>query len=84
MNLSGLREALRKQPFEPFVMRLADGRAEHIKHPEFVAIGPSVIVVVREDNSWSSIEPLLIVSLDFAAAGVKGGNGTSKKRRPGG
>ena len=62
-------------------MRLADGRTEHIKHSEFVAVGPGIVIVVRDDNSWTNIEPLRILSLDFEARAEKGGNGSSKKRR---
>ena len=64
MDIQGIREALHRQPFEPFSIRLADGRSLPVAHPDFVAIGPRRIVVVTEDDSWSVIEPLLIVSLD--------------------
>lgn len=81
MDIHGLREALRREPFEPFTIRLADGRSESVKHPEFVALGPRLVVVVREDNSWSVLEPLLIVSLDYSAAPGKGRNGGRRKGR---
>ena len=64
MDIQGLREALHREPFEPFSMRLADGRSLSVSHPDFVALGARRIVVVSEDDSWSVIEPLLIVSLD--------------------
>jgi hypothetical protein len=82
MDLNTLREALRQQPFKPFTIRLADGRSEYVKHPEFVAVGPRIVLVVREDNSWASIEPLLIVSLEHSASGRKKDNGKSRKKRP--
>jgi hypothetical protein len=37
--IEGLREAVRRQPFEPFSIRLADGRAMRVPHSEFVALG---------------------------------------------
>ena len=64
MDIQGIREALHRQPFEPFSFRLADGRSLPVPHPDFVALGPRRIVVVAEDDSWSVIEPLVIVSLD--------------------
>ncbi|HOC00835.1 MAG TPA: hypothetical protein PKM43_19055 [Verrucomicrobiota bacterium] len=64
MDIQAIREALHRQPFEPFSIRLADGRSLPVPHPDFVALGPRRIVVVAEDDSWSVIEPLLIVSLD--------------------
>jgi hypothetical protein len=64
MDIQGIREALNREPFEPFSIRLADDRSLQVSHPDFVALGPRRIVVVAEDDSWSVIEPLLIVSLD--------------------
>ncbi len=84
MVLAGVREALHKQPFEPFLIQLADGRSLPVRHPDFVAVGGRRIVVLDENDSWSFIEPLLIVSLDKLPAGRKGGNGRSRRRRPDG
>jgi hypothetical protein len=69
MDLAGIREALRHQPFEPFALRLADGRSLDVRHPETVAVGGRRMIVVGPDDSWSVIEPLMVVSLDY--------NGTS-------
>jgi hypothetical protein len=65
VDLQGIREALRRQPFEPFSICLADGRSMPVPHPEMVAIGKRRIIVVKPDDSWSVVEPLLIVSLDY-------------------
>jgi hypothetical protein len=87
MDLNGLRDALKKQPFEPFTIRLADGRSLPVPHSEFVAVGPRLVIVVGQDNSWSVVEPLLIVSLDYAAnengdkPGGKRGKRGKKRRR---
>ena len=78
MNVEGIREALHKEPFEPFVVRLADGRSLPVRHPDFVAVHPRRVIVINEDGSWSVVEPLLIVSLDYER-----GNGASKRRRRG-
>jgi hypothetical protein len=79
MDIRVVREALRKEPLEPILMRLADGRSLSVRHPEFVAIGKRRLVVIEEDDSWSILEPLLIVSLDQMKKAGPGGNG--KKRR---
>jgi len=81
MNLDGLRAALRRQPFQQFAIRLTDGRSVPVKHPEFVAVGPRLILVVDEDNSWSIVEPLLIVSLDSISAPKGGGNGKRGRKK---
>jgi hypothetical protein len=65
MDLHGIREALRRQPFEPFSIRLADGRSLPVPHPEMVAVGKRRIIVVKPDDSWSVVEPLMVVSLDY-------------------
>ena len=78
MDIPGIREALHKQPFEPFSIRLADGRTLPVPHPDFVALTPRRIIVVAEDDSWSVVEPLLVVSLDYASAPSKGGNGPTR------
>ena len=81
MDIAGVREVLHRQPFEPFEIRLADGRSLPVSHPDFVALGTRRIVVVGKDDSTSMIEPLLIVSLDTPPQKGKSGNGKSKKRR---
>jgi hypothetical protein len=65
MDLQGIREALLRRPFEAFSIRLADGRSLGIPHPEMVAVGKRRIIVVEPDDSWSVVEPLLIVSIDY-------------------
>lgn len=80
MDLNTIRRALREEPFQPFAIRLADGRTETVKHPEFVAVGTRVVAVVREDNSVTTFEPLLIVSLDKEPPGKRGGNGAEGKK----
>jgi hypothetical protein len=69
MDLQGIREALRNRPFQPFFLRLADGRDLPVPHPEAVALGKRRLIVLRPDNSWSVVEPLHVVSLDFSARG---------------
>jgi hypothetical protein len=81
MDIQGLREAVRRQPFQPFSVRLADGRSLPVPHPEFVAIGPRRIIVVAEDNSWSVVEPLMVVSLDYSADADLGDDGTGRKTK---
>jgi hypothetical protein len=73
MDLTGIREALRKEPFQPFSMRLADGRSLPVRHPEFVAVGRRRIIVIADDDSWSIVEPLLVVSLDQTKSPRPGG-----------
>jgi hypothetical protein len=82
MDIGGIREALHKQPFEPFTLRLADGRTLSVRHRDFVALHPRRIIVVDDDASWSVVEPLLIVSIDFDAPQKKGTNGAGRGKKP--
>ena len=75
MDVKGIREALHRQPFEPFTICLADGRQLEVPHPDFVAIvGERRIVVVREDETWAVVEPLLISSLEYEAVAPASGH----------
>lgn len=80
MDANVIREALHKQPFEPFVFRLVDGRQLAVPHPDFVAVSNRrVLVISPQDESVTWLEPLLIVSIDYAGASPKvppSGNGS--------
>jgi hypothetical protein len=39
-TLNQVREVLRRQPFRPFLLRLADGTKYTVKHQDFMAIPP--------------------------------------------
>jgi hypothetical protein len=51
-----------------------------VPHRDFVALTPRRVIVGAEDDSWSIIEPLLIVSLDSMPKKHKGGNGSHGKK----
>jgi hypothetical protein len=36
-----IRRAMHRQPFVPFTLRLVDGTAYVIKHPDFIAVPPT-------------------------------------------
>jgi hypothetical protein len=80
MDLNSFRSALRSEPFQAFDLCLADGRRVTIKHPEFVAMNNRVVVVLDERSFSTTIEPLLIVSLEPHGGTAKGGNGSRGKR----
>ena len=69
MHVEVIRDALHQQPFQPFLLRLADGRSVYVAHPDFVAVSPRRVYVVNPvDESSSWLEPLLIVSIEFVGA----------------
>jgi hypothetical protein len=40
MTADALKERIEAQPFQPFRLKLPDGRALPIPHPEFISVGP--------------------------------------------
>ena len=84
MDLNSIRNALREQPFRPFELCLADGRRIPVKHPEFVAMNQRIVIVTDEESDTKILEPLLIVSLEPLSPKTKRGNGSQKKKKPGG
>ena len=46
MNAETIREWLNRRPFEPFELRLPNGEAHQVRHPEVVAIGKNRIAIV--------------------------------------
>ena len=52
MNADAIREFLRREPFEPFVIRMSNGEAHEVRHPECLIVGANRAVVYypREDR----------------------------------
>jgi hypothetical protein len=70
MDSGAIREAMHQQPFRPFSLRLADGRTIDIPHPDFIAIagnGRRFVVFNATNDAMSILEPLLVVSIEYAA-----------------
>jgi hypothetical protein len=82
MDVQGIRDAIRREPFAPFTMRLADGRSLPVPHPEFVAVHPRRVILIAEDGSWSVIEPLMVVSLDYDGSGTQRGDAQESPSHP--
>ena len=53
MNAETIREYLRRQPFEPFVIRMSNGEAYEIHHPECALVMKTKVIVgyPEEDRS---------------------------------
>jgi hypothetical protein len=79
MSTEQLKTAWKAQPFRPFVIHLADGRAIKVVHSDFLSRSPSgrTIIVHQPDESWNVIDLLLVTDLEITA------NGHGKRRRRG-
>ena len=71
MTTEQFRAALKREPFAPFAVHLADGRSVGVKHPEQVAMsqGGRTVVVVQPDDSWNAIVLLLVTDIEFFGSG---------------
>jgi hypothetical protein len=51
MTTDSLQQAIRRRPFQPFMLHLVDGRSVTVNHPELIAhqAGARSAVVVRGD-----------------------------------
>ena len=63
MNSQEIRERM-QNGFRPFTLHLTDGRHFTVPHPDFIAVGKNVVVVIGEDDVSRTIDPLRIVSLE--------------------
>ncbi len=79
MTIEQLRAAYNAQPFRPFVIHLAEGRAIPVKHREFILTVPSgrTVVVCQPDDTLNIIDLLLVTDLELKPTA----NGASRKRR---
>ena len=66
MSILAVREMLGKVPFQPFIIRLADGRSLGVPHPDFITVtgeGRTAIVSSQVEQSDSSVDLLLVTQL---------------------
>ncbi len=72
MKVSEIRDALRKQPFRPFVVHLADGREFPVDHVDFLLISHSerTVIVADRNGGVEWVDPVLITSLSFSESSV--------------
>lgn len=79
MTIDQLRNFYEAQPFQPFVMHLADGREVLVRSREFMASAPSgrTVIVYQPDDSWNVVDLLLVTDLEVRPAR----NGARRRKR---
>ena len=79
MTIDRVRELYNAQPFQPFVIHLADGREVPVHHREFMMAAPSgrTIYVTQPDDTFNIIDVLLVTDLELK----RGRNGAGKRRK---
>jgi len=63
VNLERIRERL-SNGFRPFIIELSSRRRIPVPHPEFIMIGRNVVVVLGNNDSVQTIDPLHITSIE--------------------
>jgi hypothetical protein len=63
VNIERIREKV-TNGFRPFVICLSDGRKFSVPHPEFVAVGRGVVVVISKGDRVNTLDPLHITSIE--------------------
>jgi hypothetical protein len=66
MTVEQLRTVHQARPFRPFTIHMADGRALHVPHSEFLSHSASgrTIIVHHADDTFSVVDLLLINELE--------------------
>jgi hypothetical protein len=79
MTIEQIRNFYNAQPFQPFVIHLADGREVPVLHREFIMSVPNgrTICVVQPDETYNIIDLLLVTDLEIKPTG----NGSKRRRK---
>ncbi|MCI0640225.1 MAG: hypothetical protein L0Y70_14220, partial [Gemmataceae bacterium] len=74
MTVEQVRRLYNAQPFEPFLIHLADGRDVLLLHQEFMAFlgAGRTIIVTQPDESFQIIDLLLVTALEVRPELVNG------------
>ena len=76
MTIEQLRQKHLATPFRPFTIHLADGRAYHVPHRDFLSYSPHggrTIIVYGEGDSFSILDLLLVTELAVHATAPTNG-----------
>ena len=70
MTIQQLRAAQRATPFRPFAVHMADGRAFHVPHPDFLSMSPTgrTVIIYQEDEEFSILDLLLMTEIQIVQA----------------
>ena len=79
MTIEKVRELYHAEPFQPFVIHLADGRRIPVVSREYISMAVSgrTIYVTQPDDTFNIIDLLLVTDLELK----KGHNGAPRRRK---
>jgi hypothetical protein len=78
MTTEQVRKLHQARPFQPFVVRLGDGQALPVDHPEFLAYAPNsrTMTVYFKNGDFEIVDLLLVTGLE-----VRNGSRRSSQRK---
>lgn len=62
MSADTIREYTRRQPFEPFVIRLSNGELHEVRHPECVLVLKTKLIIGHPEEDHTVQAALINVS----------------------
>ena len=70
MTSEQLKSTLSQQPFRPFTIRMVDGRAFSVSHPDWVIVSPTgrTAILFEPDDSYSVVDLMLMNELEVPSA----------------
>ena len=72
MTIEQVRNVYNAQPFQPFLIHLADERHIPVRHRDFMMPAPSgrTMIVYQPDDSFNIIDLLLVTDLEVGSIAV--------------
>ena len=73
MTKEALTKAAQRNPFQPFVLRLAYGRAVRVPHQDFISMHPTgrTVIVYGQNEDLDILDVMLITGLQRPGKTVK-------------
>ena len=70
MTIQQLRAAQHATPYRPFTVHMADGRAFHVPHPDFLSMSPTgrTVIIYQENEEFSILDLLLMTEIQVVQA----------------
>jgi hypothetical protein len=62
MSADTIREYLRREPFEPFVIRMSNGESHEVRHPECALLMKTKVLVYYPHNDRSVMCSLIHIN----------------------
>ena len=73
MTGAALGKVIRRPPFQPLVLRPADGRAVRVPHQDFISMHPTgrTVIVYGQNEDLEILDVMLVTSLQLPAKTTK-------------